>query len=294
MSRRLALAVVPMLAAGVAVLVASILEPLNELVWAPLMVPAVLAGTWWGGWPLGSLTLLVGLVGRSAIVDGPIWSPLSWVGPWLAVHGVIIAGVPLASRARAERTEARRIQAEQAERARRVMAARRTAFLAHASRVLASSPDYQSTLSAVANLAVPQIADLCVVDLLQDDGSFAAVAVAHVSPEKVQLVRELRRMYPLDPKATSGPPRVLRTGRSAVYEESAEGSGTAPTLAETRIATALGIKSTMAVPLLVGGRRLGVISFSTTDSARRFVSADLLFAEDLARRAAIAIDAARP
>jgi GAF domain-containing protein len=63
---------------------------------------------------------------------------------------------------------------------------------------------------------------------------------------------------------------------------------------ELRVALALGICSTMAVPLLVGGRRLGVISFATTDSGRRFVASDLQFAEDLARRAAIAIDTARP
>jgi GAF domain-containing protein len=64
--------------------------------------------------------------------------------------------------------------------------------------------------------------------------------------------------------------------------------------AESRVAIALGIKSSMAVPMLIGGRRLGVISLATTDSARRFVASDLLFAEDLARRAAIAVDAGRP
>ena len=200
-----------------------------------------------------------------------------------------------ARQARDNREQARRVQREQANRAQRSIAARRAAFLAHASEVLGSSPDYETTLAAVANLAVPQIADLCVVDIMEDSGRFKALAVAHVDPGKAQLVRELRRMYPLDPAAPFGPPRVMRTGRSVVQAELDDASGISSVHPEElRVATALGIKSTMAVPLLIGGRRLGVISFATTDSGRRFVAQDLPFAENLARRAAIAVDAARP
>lgn len=296
MPRRVAPAILPILGAGLAVLVAFLLEPITDLAWPPLMVPALAVAAWWGGWPLALMTLATGAAGRIAALDTPFWTPPAWVGAWLVVQIGVIAGVNLAASARDERRQARHIQREQAARAQQAVAARRAAFLAHASTVLASSPDYQTTLGAVANLAIPQIADLCVVDILQEDGSFDALAVAHVDPGKIQLVRELRRMYPLDPKASYGPPRVLRTGRSVVYEEIPEATGALTTInpAETRVATALGIKSTMAVPLLIGGRRLGVISFATTDSARRFVASDLLFAEDLARRAAIAIDAAKP
>jgi GAF domain-containing protein len=89
---------------------------------------------------------------------------------------------------------------------------------------------------------------------------------------------------------------VLRTGRSLIYSQLPESVTTDTTIdpSELRVALALGIHSTMAVPLLVGGRRLGVISLATTDSGRRFVDADVQFAEDLARRAAIAIDTAHP
>lgn len=286
----------PLLIAGVAVLVAFLLQPNSDRVWAPLMVPALAAAAWVGGWRLGLITLAFGLGLRLAFIDAPLWSSPEWTGGWLLVHAGLIAGVHAAARARDDREHARRIQREQAIRAQRAVEARRAAFLAHASTVLASSPDYETTLAAVANLAVPQIADLCIVDILQEDGSIHALAVAHADPSKIQLVRELRRMYPIDPSATYGPPRVLRTGRSVVHEEIAEESpgGLIVHAADARVATALGIRSTMAVPLLIGGRRLGVISFATTESGRRFVASDLRFAEDLARRAAIAVDAARP
>lgn len=288
--------IVPLLIAGVAIVVAALLQPITDRAWPALMLPALVAAAWWGGWPLGLFTLAIGIAGRTVVLESSVASRPVWLGTWLLVHFAVVGGVALAATARKDHMQTRRIQREQATRSQQAVAARRQAFLAHASEVLGSSSDYEATLSAVANLAVPQIADLCVVDILQKDGSFGALAVAHVDPAKIQLVRELRRMYPLDPKAPFGPPRVLRTGHSVVHEELSDGStlGSMVDPAETRVATALGIKSSMAVPLLIGGRRLGVISFATTESARRFVPADLRFAEDLARRAAIAADAARP
>lgn len=262
------------------------------------MVPAVGLSAWFGGPWAGAAALALGVAGRLWLID---WPGDLGGGLRLVLGVTVLAGTGLAAvrarQSRDEREEVRHIAREQSERARRAVATRRSAFLAHASEVLASSPDYATTLAAVANLAVPQIADLCIVDVLHDDGSFHALAVAHVDPAKAQLVRELRGMYPLDPKAPYGPPRVLRSGRSVIYADLAdpqvmrELSGD---LSQLRVSNALGLRSTMAVPLLVGGRRLGVISFAIADSQHRFVASDLAFAEDLARRAAIAIDAARP
>jgi hypothetical protein len=293
-SRRWVTAVLPIATAGLVVLVAAVLQPLTTRVWGPLMLPALALCTWLGGWRAGLLTLLVGNAGRSVAIDPPPWERPFWWFVWTSIHLIAMLIAARARQARDDREQARRVQREQVDRALRSIAARRAAFLAHASEVLASSPDYETTLAAVANLAVPQIADLCVVDIMEDNGRFKALAVAHVDPGKAQLVRELRRMYPLDPAAPFGPPRVMRTGRSVVQAELDDASGNSVDPEELRVATALGIKSTMAVPLLIGGRRLGVISFATTDSGRRFVAQDLPFAEDLARRAAIAVDAARP
>lgn len=295
MSRRWVKAVVPLVTAGLAVLVAAVLQPVTTRVWGPLMLPALALCTWLGGWRAGLLTLIVGIGLRGVAIDPPPWERPFWWAVWTTAQLFVILVINLLRQARDDREIARRVQRDQADRAQRSVAARRAAFLAHAGEVLASSPDYETTLAAVANLAVPQIADLCVVDILEDNGRFKSLAVAHVDPGKAQLVRELRRMYPLDPDAPYGPPRVVRTGRSIVHVglDDATADDTVDP-AELRVATALGIKSTMAVPLLIGGRCLGVISFATTDSGRRFVSQDLLFAENLARRAAIAVDAARP
>jgi len=293
-SRRWTTVVLPLATAALVVLVAALLQPVTTRVWGPLMLPALAVCTWFGGWRAGLLTLVFGSVVRSLAIDPPQWERPFWWAVWTTVQLTVMVIADRVRRARDDREHARRVQREQVDRAQRSIAARRAAFLAHASEVLASSPDYQTTLGAVANLAVPQIADLCVVDILDDSGQFKALAVAHVDPGKAQLVRELRRMYPLDPTAPFGPPRVLRTGRSVVQSELDDTSDTSVDPAEVRVATALGIKSTMAVPLLIGGRRLGVISFATTESGRRFVAQDLPFAEDLARRAAIAVDAPRP
>jgi GAF domain-containing protein len=230
------------------------------------------------------------------LIDTAPWLHPGWLTSWLVVHAMAIVVTELGRRARTERHETRRVQREQATRALKAIAAKRADFLAHASDVLASSPNYQTTLAAVANLAVPQIADICVIDVVNDSGELVPLAVAHVDPRKEELVRELRRLYPLDPAAPYGPPRVLRTGQSVIYSELPDSAVAKTSIhpSEMRVALALGICSTMAVPLLVAGRRLGVISFATTDSGRRFVASDLQFAEDLARRAAIAIDTAHP
>lgn len=289
-------AAVPLAGAVGAVLFAILLEPITDRAWAPAILPAIVVSTWAVGWIAGVATLLLGFLGRVFLILPYPWTRPEWMTSWLVVHAMAIVVTEVGRRARSEQRDARRVQGEQAARAAKAVATRRAEFLAHASEVLASSRDYQTTLASVANLAVPQIADLCIVDIVNEHGQFTPLAVAHVDRSKVDLVLELRRMYPLDPKAPYGPPRVLRTGRSQIYPELPE-SATAETSidpSELRVALALGIHSTMAVPLLVGGRRLGVISLATTDSGRRFVESDVQFAEDLARRAAIAIDTAQP
>ncbi len=288
--------ILPLAAAAIAVSLALLLEPITDHAWAPAVLPAIVIATWAAGWTGGLVALAVGFAGRVLLIAPYPWTRPAWMTGWLVVHGMAIVVTEAGRRGRADRLETRRIQREQAARATKAIDARRAEFLAHASNVLASSRDYPTTLAAVANLAVPLIADLCVVDIVNDSGEFTPLAIAHVDPGKVELVRELRRMYPLDPKAPHGPPRVLRTGQSIVYSQLPDSAvaETAIDPSELRVAVALGIRSTMAVPLLVGGRQLGVISFATTDSGRTFVASDVEFAEDLARRAAIAIDTARP
>src|SRR5205814_1606918 len=92
-------------------------------------------------------------------------------------------------------------------------------FLASASVELSRSLDYQQTLTKVAQLAVPTLADWCVVDVVDDNGQIQRLAAAHVDPAKVQLAKDASRLYPLDPSSSVGVARVLRTGKSELAAE---------------------------------------------------------------------------
>jgi serine phosphatase RsbU (regulator of sigma subunit) len=164
-------------------------------------------------------------------------------------------------------------------------------FLAEAATELASSLDYQVTLTNVARLAVPTFADWCAIDVV-DDGRLRRLAVAHVDPAKVQLAHELAERYPADPDAPHGAWHVMRTGRSELIAEITDEMLTASAVDEEHaaIARALHLRSAVTVPLVARGRVLGVITWVTADSERHFTSDDLALAEELAQRAAVSLD----
>lgn len=171
----------------------------------------------------------------------------------------------------------------------------RTAFLAEASNVLASSLDYETTLASVAHLAVPRIADWCGVDIVQADGTVRSLAVAHVDPTKVELARELQRRVPYDPNSPVGVPNVLRTGRPEIIREIPDELLAASISEEDLLEMVrdLGLRSSMVVPLIARGHTIGAITLVAAESGRLFTDADLDFATDLAGRAALAVDNAR-
>ena len=168
-------------------------------------------------------------------------------------------------------------------------------LLAEASDALSSSPDYHATLAVVAELAVPRIADWCAVDIVEDDGSLERLAVAHEDPEKRAYIHALRGRYPLDPGSAYGLPRVLCTGQPALVPEITEAL-LEEAVRDTEYREALrelGLGSLITVPLVARGRTLGAITLVAAESGRRYGDADLKLAEDLARRAAVAVDNAR-
>jgi len=166
-------------------------------------------------------------------------------------------------------------------------------FLARAGEALVSSLDYQATLATVARFAVPQLADWCAVDLVDaHTGKCQQVAVAHVDPTKVQFARDLGQRYPTDPNAPTGVPQVIRTGVSELYSEIPEAllEAGAQDAEHLRIIRELRLKSAMVVALRTHNRIFGAISFVYADSERRYTADDLSFAEELARRGALAIE----
>ncbi len=170
------------------------------------------------------------------------------------------------------------------------------ALLAQASEALASSLDYEVTLETVVRLAVQRFADWCSVEIIGDDSRQSKqLAVAHVDVAKVALANELRRRYPPDPDALEGVPRVLRSGRSELYEDIPEAllERVARDPEHLRILRELGLRSAMIVPIATIARTLGAITFVAGEASPRYTPADLTTAEDLARRAAMAIENAR-
>jgi PAS domain S-box-containing protein len=168
-------------------------------------------------------------------------------------------------------------------------------FLAEASAALASSLDYDETLKQVARLAVPRLADWCDVTIREQDGSLRHLAAAHVDPHKVALAEDLAGRYPPDPNARAGVAEILRTGRSELYPEITDEMLEAAVMddEELRIVRSLGRRSAMSVPMIARNRVIGVITLSSAESGRVYGPEDLRVAEDLAQRAALAVDNAR-
>ncbi len=175
-------------------------------------------------------------------------------------------------------------------------------FLAEASATLARVIDYETTLQKLATLAVPWFADWCGVDMKEPDAGLLAptgrlrrLAVAHVDPSKVEMARELHRRWPPDPKAEKGPYHVLRTGQPELIPEIPEEVLLAAGQDEQhrRAILELGLVSWLCVAIQVRGETLGVLSFATAESGRRYGPADLRLAVDLANRASIAIENAQ-
>ena len=168
-------------------------------------------------------------------------------------------------------------------------------FLAEASTTLASSLDYETTLSTVARLAVPHFSDWCSVDVANEDGTLSRLAVAHVDPEKVVWAHEIQKRYPPDPAEPSGVHNVLRTGQSEFYPDIPDELLVqyARDPEHLEIMRQIGFRSCMLVPLRARRRILGVLSFVNTATSRHHTPEDLALAEDLANRAALAVDNAR-
>jgi PAS domain S-box-containing protein len=168
-------------------------------------------------------------------------------------------------------------------------------FLAESSATLSSSLDYRATLANVARLAVPTLADWCAVDVMEEDGSVERLAVEHSDPEKVALAYELQERYPSDTETTRGVRKVLKTGEPDIMAEIPEEllDQVAMDLEHRAIMRELGLRSYMVVPMVARGRSHGAITLVSAESGRRYDETDLRLAEELARRAALAVDNAK-
>ena len=174
-------------------------------------------------------------------------------------------------------------------------ARRRADFLARAGGILDASLDYEETLRAVVQIAVPEVADWCAVSVLDDAGVLQEVSTAHVDDAQRELGRDLSRRFPPDPDSASGTYGVARSGETAYVREVTDDMLVAgiPDPEHLALVRQLGLRSVVIAALKARGRLFGTLSLASAESGRRFEQADVQLAEELAARAGMAIDNAR-
>ena len=168
-------------------------------------------------------------------------------------------------------------------------------FLARSADVLASSLDPDQLLVEIANLAVPELADWCSVEVQTDGGLLERKALAHVNPDVRQRAIDIARRYPPDPDAPQGVYKVVRTGQPELYPDIPDEMIRAAAVDEEHYneIVAIGMRSAIVVPMTTRGRTLGALTWVNGRSGRRFDEQDVELAQELARRCATAIDNAR-
>jgi PAS domain S-box-containing protein len=165
-------------------------------------------------------------------------------------------------------------------------------FLARSSSVLSAWLDSDELLKAIARLAIPEIADWCAVDLATDDGGLERVALTHADPALRARAVELSRRFPPDPQAPRGAYEVMRTGEPQLFPEVTDRllRSSARNEEHYELLREIGVRSVIVVPMRVRERTLGILTFATGCSGRRYDEQDLELAHELARRCATAMD----
>lgn len=168
-------------------------------------------------------------------------------------------------------------------------------FLVAATNVLGTSLDVTKTLDDVARLVVPDLADWCAIDLVDEQGVLSRATVAHVDPAKVALAWELWKRAPPRPDEPTGPYAAMRSREPQHIEEISDALLVELVTDKELLAIlrSLGLRSSMCIPLVARDRALGALTLVAEVSGRRYVARDVAFAQELARRIALAVDNAR-
>jgi signal transduction histidine kinase len=189
---------------------------------------------------------------------------------------------------------ARQYEAQHSARAQAEAAEKRASFLADATTALTSSLDYLGTMENVVRLAVPYLADGCTIDVPRE-GAIVRLAAADIDPSRQNRLRTLLETHPIDPEGPHPIACVMRTGEAELvtHSDSASLARFSAGRGGYDLAAEFPLESYIVVPLVAGERILGTITLGAMESGRRFRSSDLALAENLAHRAALAIENAR-
>ena len=258
-----------------------------------IMFPAVVVAAWSGGWRPGLLAVVLGTLASVALFVLP-YIPLRGMelSNQLTLGIFVLNGIGISALAESQHRGRRRmLSANESLRA----SEQQVRFLSEASLLLASSLDYNTTLQRVAKLAVPHFADWCVVDMLDENGVLQRLVAAHVDAAKEQRSREAHSRYASNPDTPAGPYHVARTGQPEMVADITDQllRATARDEEHYRLLKDVGLKSYICVPLIAREQIMGVITLVLTETSRRYEDGNLALAQELARRASLAVDNAR-
>jgi len=171
---------------------------------------------------------------------------------------------------------------------------KRLTLLADAGFILGKAVDYQDSLNELAQMVVPDLADWCVVDVVEAESGLRRVAVAHEDPDLVELAEEVQRRWPSN--IEEGPAgEVLKTGEPFLLPLISEEQlvGAAQDAEHENKLRALGLVSVVILPLVARERVLGVLTLVRSDESRAFQDDELPLLRELAARAGTAVDNTR-
>jgi PAS domain S-box-containing protein len=169
-------------------------------------------------------------------------------------------------------------------------------FLVAASRRLDASLDLEETARTIVATAVPELAEICVIDFLREDGDYGNSVAAGADPAAAARLEEIRREAPLDPTGEHPVAQAMREDRPLIWRDLTE-----PAVVEQiaqnddhrQLMSEAGYNSAAVVPLIARGRKLGAVSFLHARADLRYDAGDLEFLAELGDRAAMALDNAR-
>lgn len=224
--------------------------------------------------------------GRGPVIAEMRVTDMTWEG-----RPARLAAIRDVTERRRAEEHARQLVREQALRAAAEAGERRAHFIGEAASILAASLDFRPALESLAELATPFLADWCIIDVLEEGGTFRRAAVATSSPAGAALARRLRTMDP-PADSRSGLSRALRSGEPqlAASIEATAARGIIDMPHTDPDLSAAGLGACMILPLVVRDRALGVLTLIDAESGRFFDDDDLSLAAELAARAAAAID----
>jgi len=227
--------------------------------------------------------------------DGTPISIAVTVSPIKDADGRIVGASKIArdigERLRTEVERDRLLTAEQAARARAESAERRATLLSESSAILSSSLESATTLRTVSQLVVPRFADWCIVDLVTRENTLERVAVSAAGAESDALLAELQRYAP-DWASSQPSAEAIRSRRTVVIPEVTEDTLVSTARDDQHLAIMRRLRpySALAVPMTTRSGVIGAITLVRTTQGRQYDAADVEMAEELARRAALAVD----